>query len=139
MANRVDWNPRHSVGEATLDTQHQEILARCNALGDCLAEPDTNPEADRRFDQAFEELMALARTHFTAEEALLAARGYAELDALRNEVEEFDYLADEIVTTANFDRQELQTFLCLWWAGHVAGTATAHRDCLTGSPSAKSP
>ena len=83
MANRVDWNPRHSVGDATLDAQHQEILARCNALGDCLAEPETDAEADRRFDQAFEELMALARAHFVAEEAQLAARGYAELDALR--------------------------------------------------------
>ena len=135
MPNRVDWNPRHSVGDESLDAQHQEILARCNALGDCLAEPDTDAEADRRFDQAFEELMALARAHFIAEEALLAANGYVELDALRNEVEEFDYLADEIVTTENFDRQELQTFLCLWWAGHVAGTASEHRDCLTGSPS----
>jgi hemerythrin len=74
MANRVDWNPRHSVGEATLDAQHQEILARCSALGDCLAEPDTDAEADRRFDKAFEELMALARAHFAAEEALLAAQ-----------------------------------------------------------------
>ena len=135
MANKVEWNPRHSVGEATLDAQHQEILARCNALGDCLAPPDTDPAADRRFDEAFAELMALARAHFAAEEALLSARGFKGLDDLRNEVEEFDYLANEIVTTANFDREELQTFLCLWWAGHVAGTASEHRDCLTGSPS----
>jgi phospholipase/carboxylesterase len=74
------------------------LLARCNALGDCLAAPDTDPEADRRFDQAFEELMALARAHFAAEEALFAARGFAG-STLRNEVEEFDYLAAEIVTT----------------------------------------
>ena len=139
MANRVDWNPRHSVGDATLDAQHQEILARCSALGDCLAGPDTDAEADLRFDQAFEELMALARAHFTADETLPAAQAYPDLPAWRNEIEEFDYLADEIVTTANFDRQELQTFLCLWWAGHVAGTAAEHRACLTGSPSAESP
>ena len=135
MPNRVDWNPHHSVGDATLDAQHQELLARCTALGDCLAPPDTDPAADRRFDQAFAELMALARAHFAAEESLLAANGYTELDALRNEVEEFDFLADEIVTTENFDREELQSFLCLWWAGHVAGTASEHRACLTRSPS----
>jgi hypothetical protein len=63
------------------------------------AVPDTDPEADRRFDLAFEELMALARAHFAAEEALLAARGFDGLDSLRNEVEEFDFLAAEIVTT----------------------------------------
>lgn len=135
MPNRVDWNPHHSVGDATLDAQHQELLARCTALGDCLAPPDTDPAADRRFDQAFAELMALARAHFATEESLLAAHGYTELDALRNEVEEFDFLADEIVTTENFDREELQSFLCLWWAGHVAGTASEHRACLTRSPS----
>ena len=139
MPNRVDWNPRHSVGEATLDAQHQEILARCTALGDCLAAPDTDPEADRRFDQAFAELMALARAHFAAEEVLLSAKGYAGLDDLRYEVEEFDFLADEIVTTENFDRQELQSFLCLWWAGHVAGTAAEHRDCLAGSSPTAAP
>lgn len=134
MPNRVDWNPRHSIGNATLDAQHQELLARCTALGDCLATPDTDPEADRRFDQAFAELMALARAHFAAEDALLAARAYAGLEDLRNEAGEFAYLAAEIVTTANFDRQELQSFLCLWWAGHVAGTAGEHRACLAGSP-----
>ena len=80
--------------------------------------------------------MALARAHFVAEEALLSARGFTGLDDLRNEVEEFDYLANEIVTTANFDREELQTFLCLWWAGHIAGTAQEHRACLTDPPAA---
>jgi len=83
MPNRVEWDPRHSVGEATLDAQHREILARCNALGDRLAAPDTDAEADRRFDRAFEELMALARAHFAAEEALLAARGYAGVGLLK--------------------------------------------------------
>lgn len=135
MSKRVEWDPRHSVGEATLDAQHRELLDRCNALGDCLAAPGTDPEADRRFDLAFKELMALARAHFAAEEALLAERGFVGLDALRNEVEEFDFLAAEIITTENFDRQELQTFLSLWWAGHVAGTAGEHRECLAGPPS----
>ncbi|MBI5109082.1 MAG: hemerythrin domain-containing protein [Rhodocyclales bacterium] len=134
MANRVAWDPRHSVSDAVLDAQHRELLARCTALGDCLATPDTDPEADRRFDLAFAELMALARAHFAAEEALLAARNFAGLDDLRNEAEEFAYLAADIVTTANFDRQELQSFLCLWWAGHVAGTAGEHRACLAGPP-----
>ncbi len=131
MPNRVEWDPRHSVGDTGLDAQHRELLARCNALGDLLAA--AAPDADAGFDRALEELMALASEHFAAEEALLASRGFAGLDALRNEVEEFDYLAAEIVTTANFDRQEMQTFLSLWWAGHVAGTASEHRACLAGS------
>lgn len=125
MANRMQWEPRHSVGNASLDEQHQAILARCNALADCLDEAN-----DRRFDEVFKELTALAREHFAAEEVLLTQCGYPELEDYRSEREEFDYLSAEIITTENFDRHELQTFLALWWAGHILGAARSHRACL---------
>lgn len=125
MANRMQWEPRHSVGNASLDEQHQAVLARCNALADCLDEAN-----DRRFDEIFRELMALAREHFAAEEALLVGCGYPELEDYRSEREEFDYLSAEIITTENFDRHELQTFLALWWGGHILGAARSHRACL---------
>lgn len=125
MPNRLQWEPRLGVGNETLDAQHQAILARCNALADCL-----DAANDPRFDETFRELMALARAHFDAEEALLAQHGYAELDDYRSEREEFDYLSAEIITTENFDRSELQTFLALWWAGHIRGGVSLHRACL---------
>lgn len=131
MANRVQWGPGHSVGNASLDTQHQAILARCNALADCLNEAN-----DRRFDETFQELMALAREHFAAEEALLVRCGYPELEDYRSEREEFDYLSAEIITTENFDRNELQTFLALWWSGHMLGAARKHRAFLEQQPAA---
>lgn len=131
MLNRLQWEPRLSVGNETLDAQHQAILARCNALADCL-----DAVNDRRFDETFQELMALAREHFAAEEALLTQSGYAELDDYRSEREEFDYLSAEIITTENFDRNELQTFLALWWAGHILGAVRNHRACLEQQPAA---
>ena len=48
------------------------------------------------------------------------------------ECEEFDYLVDEIVTTENFDRLELQRFLALWCLGHIAGSAGDLRALLAG-------
>ena len=129
MPNRMQWEPRHSVGNEALDAQHQAILARCNALADCLDEAN-----EARFDETFRELMALAREHFAAEEALLVRCGYPELDDYRSEREEFDYLSAEIATTENFDRNELQTFLALWWAGHIMGAARNHRACLEKQP-----
>lgn len=131
MANRVQWEPRLGVGNETLDAQHQAILARCNALADCLDAAD-----EARFDETFRELMDLARAHFAAEEALLAQHGYGELDDYRSEREEFDYLAAEIITTEHFDRQELQTFLSLWWSGHILGSAARQRACLERLPPA---
>jgi len=128
VANLLQWNPRLSIGNETLDAQHRALLAHCQALADCLAE--AGPEADARFRSTFDELMTLSREHFAAEEALLARSGYPELDTHRNEREEFDYLAAEIVTTEHFDKQELQTFLSLWWSGHILGSAGRQRPYL---------
>jgi hemerythrin len=128
MPNRLKWEPHYSVGNETLDDQHRNLLAQCNALADCLA--DTGPEADRKFREIFDELMVLAREHFGAEEALLASHGYPELDEHRNERDEFDYLAAEVITTENFDKDELQAFLALWWTGHILGSVKKHRAFL---------
>ncbi len=128
MSNRPQWDPRLSVGNDSLDAQHQALLAHCNVLADCLT--DTGAEGDRKFRQVFEELMALSGEHFAAEEALLAKGGYPGLEELRHEREEFDYLAAEIVTTENFDKDELQTFLALWWTGHIIGATKKQRTFL---------
>jgi len=128
MSNRVHWDPRFSVGNDELDAQHKHFIDQCNALADCLNEGDAASE--QKFDQRFAELMARARDHFAAEEALLAKGGYPDLEAHRNEQEEFAFLVAEIATTDNFDRNELQTFLALWWAGHIAGAARQYRDYL---------
>ena len=65
-----------------------------------------------------------------------ARAGYPELDGYRNECEEYAYLADEIITTENFDRRALQTFLALWRTGHILGAARDHRAFLEKQPDA---
>ena len=128
MPSRVQWDPRFSVGDEILDAQHKYFLEQCNALADCLVE--TGDAGILKFDQLFAELMASAREHFSTEEALLVGHGYPELDDHRSVQEEFEFLADEIITTDNFDRDELQTFLALWWAGHVMSAASHYRAFL---------
>lgn len=128
MSNRVAWEPRHGVGNETIDNQHRDLLARCNALADRLG--DDSEEGDRNFRRTFDELMAAAREHFAAEEALLAGSGYPDLEEHRTEREEFDYLAAEIITTDNFDKAELQRFLALWWIGHIKGSSDKYRAYL---------
>lgn len=135
MLNRMQWDSRHSVGNETLDDQHRNIVALCNALADCLADAGAaGDKQDREFRRIFDELMALSREHFATEEALLAASGYPMLDEHRNERDEFDYLAAEIITTENFDKDELQSFLALWWTGHILGSARKQRAFLARQP-----
>ncbi len=121
--NRVEWGLHFAVGHEILDQQHQQILAQCNVLADLCAADGGNSSADLEFTQAFERAMTLAREHFVAEEALLVARAYPEIEDYRFETEEYAYLAAEIATTENFDKIELQRFLSLWWVGHILDAA----------------
>lgn len=128
MPNRVQWVPDYSMGNETLDRQHGNILTQCNALADCIA--DAGPESDRKFHRIFNELMALGGEHFSTEETLLTQCAYPMLEEHQNEHGEFDYLVNEIITTANFERIELQRFLTLWWVGHIVGSGKKYRAFL---------
>lgn len=128
MPNRVQWDPRFSVGNEIIDNQHIAILAQINVLADCL--DDGSEAAEQQFLKVFDALKTLAREHFATEETLLASKNYPQLDEHKNEQEEFEYLEAEIITTENFDKNELQTFLSLWWIGHIAGCARNLRSWL---------
>ncbi|HRD94893.1 MAG TPA: hemerythrin family protein [Rubrivivax sp.] len=131
MPQRIQWEPDYGVGHTLVDEQHRGLLDQCNLLAElCLSEGDA--ACDSRFDQAFDRLQALAREHFEAETALLARCGYAELEDHRFACDEFAYLVDEVITTENFSRVELQRFLALWWVGHIAGSAPQLRALLAG-------
>ncbi len=128
MPNRVQWSPSYSMGHETLDREHQNILAQCNVLADCIS--NASQESDLEFHQTFTTLMAQATEHFATEEALLTQSGYPMLEEHQNEHDEFDYLANEIITTENFEKIELQRFLSLWWVGHIVGSGRKYRAYL---------
>lgn len=135
MPNRAQWEPDHAVGHELIDAQHRGLLAHCNLLAD-LCETGEGATQVQAFDHAFEQLKTLARAHFETEAAELERFGYDGLEDHRFECDEFEYLADEIATTENFDRIELQRFVTLWFVGHVAGTAGRIREALAGGGSA---
>lgn len=115
---RPAWAPEFQGGHELIDAQHQALLAQCHRLADlCRA----GSEAD--FDSAFAQMQARVREHFETEVALLAASAGVEPEDLHAELEEFEVLAADIATTANFDRVELQRFVALWCVGHIAESA----------------
>lgn len=132
MPNRVQWNPRYSVGNEILDDQHRAILAQCNALADHAV--DVSPESDQQFHTIFNELTARAREHFASEEKMLIRGACPTVEEHRSECEELEYLAAEIITTDNFDKLELQKFLIFWWVGHILDSAERYRACAASSP-----
>lgn len=139
MPMRAPWEPDFAVGHDVIDAQHRGLLAQCDQLAEhCLSSADASRDA--RFDQAFEQLKALARQHFETEADLLARSSALDLEDLQVECAEFDELLAEIVTTDNFDRLELQRFLTLWWMGHIQGWVQRQRALLAaGSPPTEGP
>jgi hemerythrin-like metal-binding protein len=131
MPTRVQWEAGYGVEHEAIDTQHRSLLDQCNLLADCCLSGD-DEESDRNFDQAFDRLKALVREHFATEASLLASHGYPDLKDHRFECDEFEYLAEEIVTTENFVRLELQWFLARWCIGHFTGSAEQQRAFLAG-------
>lgn len=130
LPTRPTWEPDFAVGHEFIDAQHQGLLDQCHRLADLCA--GEGPVGLCQFDQAFDRLKVLAREHFETEASLLSGSSHAHADpedALA-ESEEFEYLADEIATTANFDRLELQRFLALWCVGHVKASARQLREAL---------
>jgi hemerythrin len=132
MPDHIHPSSRHGTGNEALDAQHGALLAQCAALADCLG--DASEEGERSFRRIFDELMAVAREHYATAEALLADGAEALREEQRNERDEFEYLAAEIITTENFDKQELQRFLALWWTGHVVDCARRHRGATGQQP-----
>ncbi|MDQ5881294.1 MAG: hemerythrin [Pseudomonadota bacterium] len=121
MPNQLQWDTCYSAGSDIVDEKNRSILDQCNALAECLN------ESNRKFDEMLESLLARTTQHFAWEEALLELGDSPELEELRCEQEEFNFLTSEILTTENFDRAELQTFLTLWWNGHIIGAANKFR------------
>lgn len=133
MPTRVAWEPAYEVGHAPTDDQHRDLLARCDRLaGWCAGDLADGSAGAAGFDAEFEQLKAAAHAHFDAELALLDGCGSPDADALRDAFGEFDYLVDEVATTSNFSRLELQRFIALWFVGHVAGTAAGLRALRAG-------
>ncbi|MBK8523670.1 MAG: hemerythrin family protein [Betaproteobacteria bacterium] len=125
MPKRVQWDTRYSSGSEAVDDRYRSILARCNAMADCLDQGGI--ESNRIFDEMLNSLLAHALQHFAWEEAILEIGESPELDNHRCEQEEFRFLTAEIITTVNFNRAELQTFLALWWSGHFVAASDNFR------------
>lgn len=115
MTQRHVWDSAYEIGHGLLDQQHRALLEQCNALADCVDE--------QAFRAVFTAMLTQAREHFAAELDLLGAEDPAWAQALAQELSEFEYLADDILTTENFAMDEIQRFLALWWVGHIVGVA----------------
>jgi hemerythrin len=125
-----EWKPEYSVSVSTLDLQHKKLFSLTNSLHQAMREGrERQVLAD-----LLNELVSYTRTHFAAEEELLANCGYPTLNQHRSE---HDSLLKQVATFqkafAAGDAHlsiELMPFLQTWITSHILHLDTQYGDYL---------
>jgi len=119
----ITWNDALSVGVASIDAEHQELVGLLNAFYDAMQAEKGNGVLGNTLDA----LIEYTKFHFANEELLFAKTGYPdavghkkEHDALTQQVLEVQrkYKAGETAALS----LEVVNFLKKWLVTHIQGT-----------------
>lgn len=119
----LQWSPRLAVGIEKVDAQHQELIARVNALLGGLGA--------NKGKEALAPMLRFLRDytveHFTDETRLMKSAGYPKLEAHlalhAGFVKEFDALATALAKDGATSHLTIKAanLLCDWLRDHIAG------------------
>jgi hemerythrin-like metal-binding protein len=116
MATYVAWKPYYSVGNSSLDAQHEEILKSIDELYAVMAAG----KEDAKTRKVLERLVQYTLTHFQYEERIMQEANYPQLATHKLEHERMRQRTLEL--RANFSQvkaSELLRFLKEWWTNHI--------------------
>ncbi len=141
MTVNTRWEERFSVGNSTLDLQHQRLLEICNQLAECIEMEGRS--ADARFHEVLNELAVYGKKHFITEEHLLQQLAYP---ALGDQIAEHGAYQDKLsgvlidAVRGKLEKIELQEFLSHWWVDHILDSDMQYKPFLEqASPSLVAP
>ena len=139
MSKLLQWDSSYSVGDATLDEQHMQLMGLCNRLAASL---DVASPSDAAFHDILDQLTAYAKVHFRTEEDILEACAYPRLATQREDHAEYERHVSEAVASAQrgtLDKRDLLRLLTNWWNDHILisdldykGAVTAWREAADG-------
>src|SRR5574343_598022 len=119
------WSDRFLTGEATVDSEHRELVRIINWVGGLHAQ-NAKPE---EIEKVLEELIQYAVVHFLHEEALMAQAGcdqrHIELHHRIHEDFARQIANMRAVRAGHSDTELLLRFLTNWLAFHILGTDQA--------------
>lgn len=129
MIQRLSWDKSYSVGDPTLDRQHQKLLVLCSQVADCV--DDDGPGSSERFHMILNDVGDHAFQHFQTEEAYLSQRNYprlaehkAEHMGLLSQLAQFFLAAGAGV----MDKAGLYQILSQWLSAHMLRSDIEYRD-----------
>lgn len=116
----LEWSDAMSVGDYSIDHQHQKLLLICRRCEKLQGSPGS--DGFELFHEQLHELQQYARVHFAAEEGLLARIGYPDLagqqqEHLKCQDDLAEMLYEAVVGTLVIP--DVVQFLSAWWANHI--------------------
>ena len=118
MTAAIAWKPHYSVGNASLDAQHRQILALVNEIY-AAREKDDNAAA---VESLLKRLLQYAQSHFGYEERLMAECGYPGLAEQKASHDKMRRRTAGLLEHAGLVMPEdLLHFLKDWWINHIQG------------------
>ena len=135
--DHVAWREEYSVGVATLDAQHRQLIHMINRLADCKCSGGTVDGKNRRagagctFHEVLTEMFDYTQRHFTDEEAYLKAIGYPQDAAHEKEHAAFIEKVASLSMAASegvIDRAGVHAYLKAWLVGHICQSDRQYRD-----------
>jgi hemerythrin len=130
MGAHFPWLPAYNVGIATIDEQHQQLVALINQLHEALL----NRRSKEVMGQILAQLTDYTEVHFVFEEGLMARYDFPGYhshkqahDEMRDKVLALaaDHGAGRVVMSLT-----VMEFLREWLSRHILGTDQLYRDFL---------
>ena len=125
----IAWDDRYSVGEASVDHEHRELIGLINETYDRLKRPD----ADITVPDFLGEIYTRISAHFALEEKLMRASRYdqypehkADHERLLDEIRD---IMDDYEDRRIFEAEQLAQRRGSWFTGHFrTHDARLHRN-----------
>jgi hemerythrin len=113
----IVWKSSNDTGIPIIDEQHRGIVSAINSLHYFIR----NDDAAVAFEPTMDVLNHYTSLHFLAEEALMRAAGYPDIDA---HIDLHHRLMDQVRSMAkgHADPEQVSAlliFLKEWWLGHI--------------------
>lgn len=116
----LQWKNEYSVGIASMDDEHREMIALINSTYDKLGS-DANSD---QIDDCLAEIFNTISMHFALEERIMRKAGYAEFELHKNDHEELldrlRDLMDDFYKDPATGAMQLEQSLSDWFAGHFS-------------------
>jgi hemerythrin-like metal-binding protein len=116
-----EWTADMSVGEMTIDVQHQRLLSQLNKVIDAMIYGAASKEVAEAVD-FFKEYVD---DHLIYEEDYMARRGYAAIDEHEKKHQDFrdtyQTFHDKLTSGVTPDNllMEMEVYLGNWWTEHI--------------------